>query len=178
MSEIHIKGAEGLYQALQDLPVKLERNILRGAMRAGAKEIEREAKALTPVADGKLRASIRVSVNVRRGQVKARIIAGNKEAWYAHMVEGGTAPHIIQADVQGLGLRDRRGRDIAISTANRAIKRGFLALGNGVFAESVSHPGAKPHPFMKPAFEARHQAAIERITDYIRARLDKLTAKS
>lgn len=33
------------------------------------------------------------------------------------------------------------------------------------------HPGARPKPFMRPAFDTQHRAAIEAAREYIRARL-------
>ncbi len=153
MADVEIKGAAELQRLLGELPANIERNVLRGALRAGAKEIEREAKALTPVKSGALRASIRVSAGAKGGNVFAHIKAGGRgkgEAFYATMVEKGTKPH---------------------EERPRGAKSLFFA---GLFSRLIEHPGAREKPFMAPAFANKSQAAVDRIAEYIRARLDKI----
>lgn len=165
MSEIQIKGLAELQRALDQLPAKIEANIMRGAVRAGAKVLQQEARQLAPVGppsaenarvyggrEGLLRDSIRISVRLKRGQVFARIVAGGKiksgaNVYYAHMVEHGTAAHIIKAP-PGAALNVR-----------------------GSLYKSVMHPGARKQPFMRPALDTRAQAAVEAAREYIRARL-------
>lgn len=165
MAEVKIKGLKELYDALQTLPVKLEQNVMRGALRAGAKVFESEIKQTVPVAppneknkrlyggrEGLLRDSVRVSVRVRRGQVTAIVKAGGKakgggDAYYARFVEFGTAAHYIRAkSAKGLTL-------------------------NGAVFRGVMHPGARPKPFMRPAFDTQHVRAVEAAREYIRGRL-------
>ena len=165
MADVQIKGLKELYEALQQLPVKMEQNVMRGALRAGAKVLEAEVKQNVPVAQPSeenarlyggrevlLRDSVRVSVKARRGTVTAAVKAGGKVkgggvVFYAHMVERGTAAHYIRA-------KSKKG----------------LSLGGAVF-RGVMHPGARPKPFMRPAFDTQHRAAIEAAREYIRARL-------
>lgn len=154
--EIEIHGAAELLRQLQDLPVKIEKNISRGALRAGARVIEREAKTLVPVETGKLRDSIQVSAGAKKnGTVYAHVRAGSRQkggggAFYAHMVEFGTEPHEI---------KPRRFGSL------------FLA---GIFRKVVKHPGAKPRAFMRTAFDNMRGAAVEVIGQYIRERLAKV----
>ena len=165
MSETPVKGLADLQRALDELPAKIEANIMRGALRAGAKVIMAEAKRLAPEGPpsseggkkyaarrGLLRDSIRISVRLRRGQVQARVIAGGKvkgggAAFYAHMVERGTAAHIIKAP-PGARLNIR-----------------------GVFYTSVMHPGARKQPYMRPALETQAATAVQAVREYIRNRL-------
>lgn len=152
MDDFSIKGAAELDRALQNFPANVERNILRGGVRAGGVVYQHEAQALTPVRSGKLRSSIRVSMRVKAGQILARIIAGGRkkgDAFYAHMVEGGTKPHEIRP---------------------KGWKSLFFA---GIFAKVIEHPGARAHAFMKPAFDNKTQAVLDRIAEYVRARIDK-----
>lgn len=149
MAEIRIDGLADLHKLLQELPAKVESNVLRGGLRAGAKIIEAEAKRLVPVKSGDLRDSVRVSMRSRRGKVTAEIKAGNKKAYYAHMVEGGTARHLI---------RPKNRKSLF-----------FAALAR----EQVTHPGARRKPFMRPAFDSKSRAAIEKMAEYIRQRLPK-----
>lgn len=154
MNDLKITGLAELDRALQDLPAKIERSVLRGGLRAGAKVIEAAARARVPAKSGALRESIRVSMRVRRGRVAARIIAGNKQAFYAHMVEFGTAHHWIKP-------RNRKSL--------------FLA---GLFRELVDHPGARQKPFMRPALDSSAGPAVDAMASYIRARLPSEFAKS
>ena len=163
MADIQITGLAELHKALQELPANIERNVLRGGLRAGANVIRQEAVRLAPEAPptlvgvklgariGELKRSIRVSMRVRSkaGWVNARVVAGNVKAWYAHLVEFGTARHWI---------RPKHRKSL------------FIA---GAFAEAIAHPGAKPKPFMRPAWDGQHQQALEVMADYIRQRLPK-----
>jgi HK97 gp10 family phage protein len=147
--EINIKGGKELQELLNTLPVKLERSILRGAMRAGAKVILDEAKNNVPVQSGDLRDSLRISTNARRGKVTASVRSGNKKVFYSNFVEYGTAAHSITAK-----------------------SGGALSFG-GVFTKSVNVAGARPKPFLRPALDTKSTEAINMIGEYIRKRLTK-----
>lgn len=153
MAEVRIEGLAELHKLMQELPAKLEANVLRGGMRAGAKVIEAEARRLAPVGTGKaageMRDSVRTSVRSRNGKVEATVKAGGKKAWYARLVEFGTAAHLIRPK-------------------NR--KSLFFA---GLAREQVNHPGAKKKPFMRPALDAKAQQAMQTLADYLRNRLPK-----
>lgn len=152
-NETFIAGLAELDKILKTLPAKIEARVLRGAVRAGAKQFEEEAKSLVPVRSGDLRKSIRVTTRSRRGEVKATVTAGNKEAFYAYMVEFGTSQHFIKPK-------------------NR--KSLFFA---GLAKETVDHPGATPKPFMRPALDRGERPAIDAAVAYIRRRLPKEVAK-
>lgn len=165
MSEIHVRGLADLQKLLDTLAPKLERNVLRGAMRAAANVVKDEAKALCPVGPpsatgakryklytGALRDSIRVSVRAKGGRVTASVKAGGRlkngaDVWYAPIVERGAVAHKI-----------------------KAAKGGFLAIGGGVY-RSVDHPGMKAKPFLRPALDARAQDAVVAAGEYMKARL-------
>lgn len=104
--EFEAKGLAELTRALQELPAKLEKNILRGALRASSKPISDDAKARVPVLQipdgrriaGALKKSIRSrSVNFKKGMLTGGVTAGgsdrNKKAdtFYARFIEFGTA---------------------------------------------------------------------------------------
>lgn len=157
MAEFEIKGLAELHKTLQELPATIERNVLRGGLRAAGNVVRDEAKRLAPPDQtGDLRKSIRVSMRVRSkaGWVNANVKAGDKKAWYARLVELGTARHWIRP---------------------KSKKSLFFA---GLAREAVDHPGAKPKPFMRPAFDTKAQAAIEAMAEYIRQRLPKELKKA
>lgn len=154
MSEIQITGLKELNDLLQRLPAKIEANVLRGALRAGQKEILQAAKANVPVQSGDLRASLRIKTRSKKGVVSATLVAGNKKAYYARMVEFGTARHFIKPK-------------------NR--KSLFFA---GLAREVVDHPGAVASPFMRPAWDASQTAALEAFRAYVANRLPKELQKA
>lgn len=49
---VQIHGLAELQRTLDQLPAKIEANVLRGALRAGANVIANEARRLVPVANG------------------------------------------------------------------------------------------------------------------------------
>lgn len=162
MSETRVKGLQDLQKALSELPEKIEKNIMRGALRAGAKLILAEAKKRCPVGppsgrnveryggrEGLLVDTLRVSTRSKRGLVTASVVAGAKDKsggdpYYAHFVEFGTKPHVIRAKPGGL-----------------------LAIGVPV----VNHPGARAQPFMRPAIDVSSGPALIAFREYIRTRL-------
>lgn len=152
-NDLHVAGLAELDKLLKELPAKIEGNIMRGAVRAGAKVLEEKAKQLAPVDDGDLRESIRVSTRSRRGRVSATITAGNKKVFYAHMVEFGTARHLIKPKKR---------------------KSLFFA---GLAREVVDHPGSSAKPFMRPALDNNQREAVDAAASYIRQRIEKEAAK-
>ena len=166
MSEIAITGLAELQKALDQLPEKLQRNVLRGALRQGAKVQLARARALAPVADpsgrnkaefkgyaGALRDSLRISTSTRGGIVRSHVTAGtsktNKLPYYAVMVERGTAAHFI---------KPKHRKSLFFAGLNR---------------EVIHHPGAKKKPFMRPALDGTVQAAGAAIAAYLRRKLEK-----
>jgi HK97 gp10 family phage protein len=144
MSEVHVKGLRELSAAMQELPAKLERNVLRGGLRAGANVIKPVAQSNIQSQSGRLAASLRVGTGTRGGRVTGYV---RTRLFYAPFVEFGTQSHTIEPG------------------ARRALSIG------GLFVASVDHPGARPHPFMRPAFDSQATAAVVAMAEYIKARL-------
>jgi HK97 gp10 family phage protein len=165
---VNVKGLSELQKFLDQLPVKLERNVMRSSMRQGAKLILNDAKARAPVGPpseknrrlyggyaGALRDSIRVGTSARGGKVMSYIRAGGRNkktgatVFYAHMLEYGVRAHNIAARL-----------------------RGWLKIGN-LFMKSVEHPGIDARPFMRPAMDTKAQAAVQAMAAHMRALLAK-----
>lgn len=151
MAELKIEGLADLHKVLQTLPEELEKKVLRNALRAGASVMKKAAQDQVPVESGALRKSIKVKTSARKGRyrLKANIVAGDKGAYYAHMVEFGTAEHMI-----------------------KPAKKKALSFG-GKPVEGVKHPGADPHPFMRPALDAATEASVEAFAASVRRRLTR-----
>lgn len=149
MADEAIAGGRELDAFLQQLPVKVEKNILRSALRAGVNEFKDAVKVDIPVDEGDLKASVRVVTGAKRGTVYARLKVGGKRAPHAHLVEFGTAAHKIAA------------------------KPGHALSFNGTTVREVNHPGARAKPFMRPAADSRPPAAVAAVAAKIRERLTK-----
>lgn len=144
-----ILGGRALDDALKSLAPKIEKNIMRSALRAGVNVIKKEAQQEVPVKTGLLRKSLRVSTKSKNGVVTAVLRADSRIAPHAHLVEFGTRPHKI---------KPRNGD--------------ALVIGSYVVAD-VDHPGARPHPFFRPSFDSKASQAITAVAEQIRKRLTK-----
>lgn len=149
MKETHVKGLAELQKFLDTLPAKIEQNIMRSALRAGANVVKDEAKSNVPVKSGLLRDGLKVSTRSRRGVVTASVKAGGKHAYLARWIEYGTAAHKIVP------------------------KKAKSLFFGGVFAEAVDHPGSSPKPFLRPALDTQSQAALVAVGNAIKKRLTK-----
>lgn len=146
---VNVKGLSDLAKFLDELTPKLQKNVMRGSLRSGMKVIQAEAKATAAFADrtGLLRKGLKISTNSKGGTVTASLKATGKHGYVAQWVEFGTAAHIIKSK-----------------------DGGALAFGGGV-VQSVEHPGAKAHAFMRPALDARASDAVVAAAEYMKERL-------
>jgi hypothetical protein len=161
MTYEHIHGVDEVIRRLREFPVKFEQNIVRGGLRAMAVVVQTFARPLVPVGRGvihpgasaSLADTLRVSTYRVGQQMVASVKVGNirKGVFYAHMVLGGTRPHLIRARGQGM-----------------------LRLSGGTFVKQVQHPGARPNPFLDVAFNASRDAAVRAGFDYVTDRTKKL----
>ena len=137
MAEIQsVTGLKELQKALAELPQGIARNVLRGAVNAGATVIKAEAKVRAPALSGILKRSLYQKqireksnlllqtffVGVRQGRSSKKTKKGVLDAFYARFVEFGTSK-------------------------------------------------MPAHPFMRPAFEAKKEAAVQAIKDYLTKRI-------
>lgn len=146
-----ITGLAEINKILQELPVKVEVQIIRGMLRAATKPIEARAKQLVPIVSADLLNSIKVSTRSRNGAVTATLRAGDKKAFYAHIVEYGSVAHVIKP---------------------KKNKKTLLVAGVPVL--SVNHPGSKKTPFMRPAMDETQQEAVQAALDYAKKRIFRL----
>lgn len=173
MAEIHVTGLGQLQKLLDTLPAKLEKNVMRGALRAGMNVVKPVAASNVRSVSGLLAAGLRVGTNARNGIVKAVLRAKGLHGYVAMWVEFGTRAHLISVqDTEknvNLRLSARRGRKVleSMTTINRRV----LKIGNTFVGTTVSHPGAKPHPFMRPALDSEAQKAVIASAEYMKKRL-------
>lgn len=149
---VRVKGLSELNKFLQELPAKMERNVVRGALRAGAKEatlpeVKAQLQSNGSVKTGALAAGLKVSTGGRNGTVIAKVKVTGKHAFVAPWLEYGVGAHRIVAS-----------------------KDKSLIFG-GLFAKSVDHPGFSPKPFMRPGLDASATQAVVRAAEYMKKRL-------
>lgn len=146
MSTVQTKGFAELQKMLDTLPAKIEQNILRSALRAGAKIVMSDAKSRARSVSGSLRDNLFIRTGAKKGKVVATI---KNKRFYAKFVESGTKPHFI------------------------GVKGKSLNIGGRFVGKIINHPGAKAKPFFRPALESQTEAAISAIAAQIKKRLTK-----
>lgn len=169
-----LKGGNGLQAFLASLPANLERNVLRGALKAGADEIAEGAREGCRSAE--VREAIQTTSRLEKGLVTAKVQTKGEGAYLAPWLEYGTDPHFISVDEAYRGGRTvgRINRlERAATTEGRDGPSRTLIINGKPVGSTVHHPGAKPYPFMRPAVATREAAAIAAVGEHIRAKLTK-----
>lgn len=147
-ADIKVKGLQELEFFLLQLPAKMEANVLRAALKAGAVPVADQVKKNVPVDTGELRDGVKITTSSKHGTVIAHIKTTGPHAFVAYWLEfTGAAAHIIKA------------------------KRAKFLFFNGKFIEKVEHPGFAPKPFLRPALVARANDAITATANFIKGRL-------
>lgn len=168
--KVEVQGLAELQKMLQAFPVNIEKNVMQGGLRAGLRVMQVEARALAPVDDGDLRKSIRIKSNrkaQKRGFARMDLIAGDKTAWYSHLIEFGTASFYT-----GNGKSVRKPYKIKPKKGKKGLTVG------GKVVRSVVHPGIRPQPFMRPVVDTKSEQALKAFADYLRARIPKEIEKA
>lgn len=141
---VHVKGLAELQEVLNQVPPKIERNVLRTGLRAGMNVVLPVAQANIHSRSHELAGSLKIGTRAQGGVVTGYV---KTDLFYSRFVETGTGPHTITA-------HNRKG----------------LAVG-GLFFQSVRHPGAKPHAFMRPALDSQAQPAVVAMAEAVKERL-------
>jgi hypothetical protein len=164
-----IRGIEGVYKFLDELPAKMQKNVVRGSLRAAAKPVLAMAKNAAPVGPpsvegkrlyklyaGALRDSGRLVARIRGGVVRVSVVFGGRSkktgaiVFYAHIIEfTGAVWHMITAK-----------------------NRKALSFG-GLFFQSVSHPGMRPKPFLRRSADAQFVTAVTECAKYVKGKMTK-----
>lgn len=159
-----IKGRQGVSRFLLNLPKQIEEKVLRGAARAGAKVIAEDAKVRTK--SHEIAEAIKVMTKKDGSRMVGKVQVKGPGAYLAPWEEYGTAPHYITVDDS-----QRVGR--SAGRINRLAKQGTLAINGKPVGKTVHHPGAQPHPFLRPALDTNEQEAIAAAQKYINSRVTK-----
>lgn|SRR3990167_902194 len=171
----HVSGLSDLQKLLDTLPAKLEANIMRGALRAGMKTVKDKAVINIQKESGDTARALKISTKLRDGIVKSVLAAKGFEGYKAMWLEYGTRPHYISVHDINKNVNQRLSRkrgEVALESMS-TVNRRMLAIGGNFIGPTVFHPGAKPHPFMRPALDSTAQEALLAVGNYIKARLQK-----
>jgi len=164
-----IRGRAEVSSYLSQLPHELAAKVLRGAGRAGGKILAAEAKQRSSSDD--VAADIIVKTRNDQNQIVVTVTVKPGYNWFrALWLEYGTDPHFISvSDAQRGGQGIRR-----INQKVREAKgEGSLVIGGEFVGQTIWHPGARPYPFFRPAFDAKEGDALKEAQAYINARISR-----
>lgn len=144
----HVKGLDQVDRALATLAPKLQKNVMRGALRAGMAVIKPEAQKNIHSVSGELAAGLKIGTKTKGAQVIANLKATGPHAFIGHLLEfTGASAHVIMPSVK------------------KALRIGGAAVA------SVDHPGFGPKKFMRPAMDAKAGPAVVAVGTYIKRRI-------
>lgn len=162
--EIQMHGLQELKATLKDLPARLGERVVRGALRAAGEVIHEDAQSRVPILE---EPDPRRKPGVVRDALKVR--RSKKD------------PYGVFVGVKPLGKRKVKE---FIASEHRAGKRGKQVKSSNnpddpwywIFLEfgTAQMPAA---PFLRPAFETQHPAALSRFEEYMKRRLVRETRK-
>jgi hypothetical protein len=161
---VTVKGREALRAHLLGAVPKQIQTVLRGAVKAGASVIAEEAKQRCTSAE--VSAAVKVKAAPADGTKAAAsvVIDGAWERSVARWLEFGTSAHFISIDDS-----QREGR--SVGRTNKLLKAKVLAIGGQPVGTTVFHPGATPHPFIRPARDTAEREAIAAAQAYVNQRM-------
>lgn len=153
-------GGNALDDLLAQLPDRMTRKVAGNALRAAARVVaaqqRKDLDAQTKPGTGELRRAIQVKAGRVKKEGTRKAYAGvfprgatakrgrSNEAPLAHLIEGGTKPHVIRPKRKGV----------------RALK-----LPGPRFAKIVHHPGTAPRPFIAPSVDRAGPAALDKMRE-------------
>ena len=172
-----------LKRALADLPEKIRKNAVRGALRAAGRVIQQQARANVPVlkntATSTRRAgTVKRAISVRRSKQSSR---GGNEGVFINVrpLRGARQKKLGRAGAANpndpyywwwleFGTKPRR---------IKATRKKALKIGAG-FATSVQHPGNRAYRFMTRAAQQKGGAAIQTFIRQVVPQINRLNARA
>lgn len=141
--EVDIKGLQDLSRRVDELGKFVKTKCSLEMTKSIGSAFARAVRKNCPVDEEDLKKSIRNARILKNlaGRISYRVgfsTAKGKAGWRAHLVEFGTAPHLIP----------KSGRPIP------------MTIGGNVFMGPIQHPGARPSRFVTRSFEETYGKAI------------------
>ncbi|HEX7856094.1 MAG TPA: HK97 gp10 family phage protein [Sphingobium sp.] len=157
-----VSGRDEVKRLFATTRMALETKLLRGAARAAAKVVAEEAKARS--ISQEVSNAIKIATAQRDGRVIAKVQVKGTGAYIAPWLEYGTAPHFISVD-------DSQRQGMSVGRINKAHAAGSLVINGQFVGTTVFHPGARPHPFLRPALDTKEGEAIAAAQAYITSKI-------
>lgn len=161
---VKVTGLREMNSALKKLDAKVANKISRAGIAEAAKVMRKEMRERAPRDSGNLRKNIKYKLRRFQRRGFTGTVGVTRKAFYAGFIEYGSSPHRLPAEKIGRG-RGKRKNNAKIS------------FDGGVFS-GANHPGISPKPFLRPAFEAKKEAAIKSIGVKIWALIKKEASKT
>lgn len=174
-----ITGVTGLQEVLARLdrvPLALARNVAREALEEAGEIIQAAAEASAPRRSGDLAEDIVVQVRISGDFRSNRVVVGpgydpgvlktRKRGRYAGQADSTTSPGVYGAFVE-------RGHGMAGYSWASRFGSAKQRRRTGRQIELGSHD-VPPHPWLKPAFEASQDAAVQVLIDRTKEALDRI----
>jgi hypothetical protein len=161
------RGKSAVRAYIGAVPGNVEKKLLPGAARAAANVVADEARRRTQSSE--VRASVKVAVGKDEGgRTVGKVQTKGPGAHLAPWEEYGTEPHLISID-------DSQRNGMSINRINRLAREGdknhSLIIGGKFVGATVMHPGARPHPFMRPSLDTKEGEALAAAQAYINGRV-------
>jgi len=191
MGQVRVTGMKELMSALEDLKFSTARGVAQRALKRTLEPVAQTARELAPddpstPGGADLKSSIIVSSRQRssgRGQsgaaklgVAAAMFVGPSGVGYpqAMIQEFGAKPHRIVPKSK----RRRKGKRRAAQVAEGGPERMAFEGANGVVVVSeVRHPGTRPHPYMRPAWDRHEPQMLQALADHLWDEVKKTVAR-
>lgn len=145
---MRLQGAKELDKVLTGLKATTARGITRRATARALEPVAELARSLAPRDEGKLAAHIGVSSKLTKRQARAMRGQTGKDVQYMYVGPQWASAHLVEF---GTGPRFKK---------------------NGQFVGIMP-----PQPFMRPAWDAKREEVLDRLTDDIREEIDKTLAR-
>lgn len=166
--ETGLQGVYKLVQGLKDLPMRVQRNVLRTTIFRIAQQVRDRAKQILQangsVQTGNLLRTIRAVRDINQPNiVSSKVLGGSRSgkrsAWYGLLVEKGHL--VVRPKVGG----EKRLRSRSVRTKQAGITHGTV----------IGH--VPPRPFLVPALEENRAKAEDLILQQLKIEVQKAFAK-
>lgn len=160
---VTVSGRADVHNFILNLPAQIETKLLRGAARAGATVIRDEAKERS-ISD-EVDAALVIKTKADGSRVTATVSV--KPGWARSLAiwqEYGTDPHFISVD-------NSQREGMSVNRINKQGKYGALVIGGKFVGNTVFHPGAQAHPFLRVSLDLKTGEAVAAAQTYINSRV-------
>lgn len=150
-----VEGMKEMRKTLLSLKIddKEKMKIVERSLRAGVTVVRKKVKKNAP--GTRIAKSFRARTGKNFNKPTIEFFMGGRVAPHAHLVEFGTAAHVIKID-----------------------KKQVLSDGSSAYGRVVHHPGTNERPFFRPAVQYSAQEAGNKFKQKLSKELDKVIRKN